>query len=243
MLSPSEMKDRMLDLAKQDGFIDGIFNYCDRWCDRCEFTQLCRNHAFGEEAPPPEGPAFWDYIHNVFEATMLMIKESMVKLEISQEDIDKYTHEDDDPAKHPLYHRAHQLAFTMHAWLEKNKPGPISCEEDEIVVSVPENNNMLSDAIDIIYYYNFFVSAKIYRALLSDDNYGEGIIQNDSNGSAKIALVALDRLIAAWSILMENQSKYEDEILKFLISLAEVRNQAETKFPYARKFIRPGFDR
>ena len=26
----------------QDGFIVGIFNYCDRWCERCPFTSRCR---------------------------------------------------------------------------------------------------------------------------------------------------------------------------------------------------------
>jgi predicted 3-demethylubiquinone-9 3-methyltransferase (glyoxalase superfamily) len=26
----------------QDGFIVGIFNYCDRWCDTCPFTPRCR---------------------------------------------------------------------------------------------------------------------------------------------------------------------------------------------------------
>src|ERR1051325_6177875 len=26
----------------QDGFIVGIFNYCDGWCERCAFTSYCR---------------------------------------------------------------------------------------------------------------------------------------------------------------------------------------------------------
>jgi hypothetical protein len=26
----------------RDGFIVGIFNYCDRWCERCAFTSRCR---------------------------------------------------------------------------------------------------------------------------------------------------------------------------------------------------------
>src|SRR5688572_14788934 len=26
----------------QDGFIVGIFNYCDRWCERCTLTNRCR---------------------------------------------------------------------------------------------------------------------------------------------------------------------------------------------------------
>jgi hypothetical protein len=29
----------------RDGFIIGIFNYCDRWCERCRFTGRCRMFA------------------------------------------------------------------------------------------------------------------------------------------------------------------------------------------------------
>ena len=26
----------------RDGFIVGVYNYCDSWCDRCAFTSRCR---------------------------------------------------------------------------------------------------------------------------------------------------------------------------------------------------------
>jgi hypothetical protein len=65
----------------------------------------------------------------------------------------------------------------------------------------------------VIYFYNFFISAKIHRALIPRDDYEKDDIQTDSNRSAKIALTALDRLIAAWSIAMEYMMDNEDEIL------------------------------
>ena len=62
----------------QDGFIVGIFNYCDRWCERCALTSYCglfADHAEMEasldpnlkaiaEAPPlpeemPPPPPMW----------------------------------------------------------------------------------------------------------------------------------------------------------------------------------------
>lgn len=62
------------------------------------------------------------------------------------------------------------------------------------------------------------------------------------NGSAKIALVSVDRLIAAWAVILSENSEMEDEILDILINLAEIRKRTELYFPDARKFIRPGFD-
>ena len=106
-----------------------------------------------------------------------------------------------------------------------------------------EKSRRFNDALEVVYFYNFFISAKIYRALSIEDYYEKDEIQSDSNGSAKIALIAVDRLIAAWSLLMEKMTDHEDEILKFLIGLAEIRKQAEITFPLARNFVRPGFDK
>jgi hypothetical protein len=110
----------------------------------------------------------------------------------------------------------------------------------EIIQIEEIKNSRFKDSLEVIYWYNFFISAKIFRALIHDDEEDE--IQNDSNGSAKIALIALDRLIASWSVVMENMMDHQDEILKFLISLADVRKLTESTFPNARKFVRPGFD-
>ena len=29
----------------EHGFIPGVFNYCDRWCERCPFSSRCRVYA------------------------------------------------------------------------------------------------------------------------------------------------------------------------------------------------------
>ena len=34
-------------METQDGFIVGVYNYCDRWCERCPLTSRCR--VFAEE--------------------------------------------------------------------------------------------------------------------------------------------------------------------------------------------------
>ena len=123
--------------------------------------------------------------------------------------------------------------------------GILSASSTEGLEILPEEgltDKRFKDALEVIYFYNFFISAKIYRAFIPSDDYEADEIQTDSNGSAKIALMVVDRLIAAWSLFMEKMTDQEDEILKFLINLAEVRKQTELAFPMARKFVRPGFD-
>jgi hypothetical protein len=242
MLTPSEMKDRMLELARNEGNIAGIYNYCDRWCERCPFTSKCLNYVSSEDDPESDGPELWDYLHTVFQATMLMLEEIMEEAGLDPEEFKNMEPPEKPNIKeHPLYTKVHDLSFSIHGWLEQNKPGTYYNEESEIIPD-NEKGRRFKDALEVIYFYNFFISAKIYRALIPRDDFEADEIQTDSNGSAKIALIAVDRLIAAWSLLLEKMTDHEDEILKFLLHLAEIRKQTESTFPQARKFVRPGFD-
>ena len=41
--------DYLKKLAKDPRYIPGIYNYCDRWCERCQFTSRCLNCTLEEE--------------------------------------------------------------------------------------------------------------------------------------------------------------------------------------------------
>src|SRR5262245_15112436 len=71
------MKRRDLDrLARNPKLIAGIYNYCDRWCERCQFTDRCLNYAMEEEnrqsgGAPKDKAAFWKR----FEASLKLTRE------------------------------------------------------------------------------------------------------------------------------------------------------------------------
>ena len=242
MLTPEEIKNKIKDLAVRDGYIDSIFNYCDRWCERCAFTSKCRNFAFEKEDPPPDGPELWAYLHNIFEATFLMLEEMMRERGF---DLDKLSDiEEDtksDPKNHSLSIFVRETVFKIHDWLKKNDLHYKIRDQVNPDIHLLEKLSRYKDSIEVIYWYNFFISAKITRAvsgLLKNDELSE----YDMNGSAKIALVSIDRLIASWIVVLNENPECEDEILDILVSLAEIRKRTEMTFPEARKFIRPGFD-
>jgi hypothetical protein len=64
----------------------------------------------------------------------------------------------------------------------------------------------------------------------------------DNLGSAKIALIAIDRSIAALGYMLERMPEYEDDLLNFLITLSKIKNKVLAAFPKAMEFKRPGFD-
>ncbi len=60
-------------------FIPGIYNYCDRWCERCTFTSRCRNYEGTSKLTSDQldinNKAFWENIASNFtEAIQLLHK-------------------------------------------------------------------------------------------------------------------------------------------------------------------------
>ena len=64
----------------------------------------------------------------------------------------------------------------------------------------------------------------------------------DSDGSAKVALIAIDRSISAWKLIYDLRLEAADSIQPLLFQLDKMRSETETEFPNARDFVRPGFD-
>jgi len=55
-------------------------------------------------------------------------------------------------------------------------------------------------------------------------------------------LIAIDRSLAAWSLLYGEYPAQEDNTLSILLHLDRLRRSVEVVFPEARTFIRQGFD-
>ena len=107
-------------------------------------------------------------------------------------------------------------------------------------------------AVEVIRWYQFFIAAKVFRALIGSDDelrdvYDQGDApgnpaQTDANGSAKIALIAIDRSFSAWRIMQGCVPDKKDSISPMLAALEALRNGIGEALPLARDFVRPGFD-
>lgn len=267
------MKRKSLDkLAQDPKFISGIYNYCDRWCERCSLSHRCLTYATereDEEADPAErdltNQKFWDKLQRNFRETLEMVQADAKQRGIDLEDPKLQTAvagrqraERRLAAKNlPLARVAKAYISATDKWFAKAKP-QLEAKVDELNTQVkleigdPQSEaEKLSDFTDIIRWYQHFIYVKLQRAISGqsreDLETDEEIKQfpKDSDGSAKIALIAMDRSIAAWSGLRESlggDGDGEDSILDLLAHLAKIRSGAEKLFPQARSFVRPGFD-
>ena len=106
----------------------------------------------------------------------------------------------------------------------------------------------LQDAFQVIRWYQYFVAAKSHRALSGfeledeDDHEYWDDVQNDSNGSAKVAILAIRHSLTAWETVRQMFLEKTDELLDLFVLLRKTENDILAVFPRAMDFVRPGFD-
>jgi hypothetical protein len=248
----------LIDLADDPNLISGIYNYCDRWCERCSFSGRCLLYAT-EKADEDDDPAsrdinneaFWHKLASIFAQTREMIsawaEENGVDLSPSvlAEAEEQNDRKRVQTRNHPLAKAAEEYAFTVNQWFE-NEFKQVEVFSD---TSAGSNENVdhdddVDNYLEVIRWYQFLIAVKLMRGISSrveEDEYGDEE-WHDSDGSAKVALIAIDRSISAWKLVAELRSENADSIRKLLLDLEKLRLHAEREFPRARDFIRPGFD-
>lgn len=235
-------------LDPEENFIPSIFNYCDRWCERCEFTARCRTFAMEqeyklEESEDPMGDALETVANALADAKeMLLEKAEEMGIDLYEAMNDPEVEESLQRAKETVESEeavelAKQYALETRHILEKPEGWAGDADEDPMILEM----------LEILRYYLFSIAVKVhssFHAVLDIDGYEDpeqlSDTQSDANGNAKITLILIERSVLAWSYLMNPSNA---EIIRPVIARLEtIKHLLETKFPNAREFIRPGFD-
>ena len=254
------------DIQPEDSkHIPGIYNYCDRWCERCPFTSRCLNiemseKKFGDlENTDLTNEVFWQRLGETFQETLGMLKEIALEKgidldEIEVEDDDDFDRRFEDPAiVHLITHMAKSYITMMDDWFDTNvyifgddPPEWLAEAADDAQSGSDEDSISLIDSVEVLRWYQHQMYVKLRRALHSahDEARDEDLDEfpKDSDGSAKVSLIGMDRSISAWGKIIKYFPDEEDSILKIIAHLERLRRRTETEFPDARAFVRPGFD-
>jgi hypothetical protein len=242
-------------MGAEPDLISGIYNYCDRWCERCAYTSRCLQFQIeSEEIQSGDtlkdfdalNARFWQDMSEALVQAMRLIREMAVKEGIDPNDLDKETahsepHESFQRAReHPCANSALVYSGMVNEWFAVVDE---FLEAEESLLTNPPL--FLDEHLQVIRHYQYFIYPKIVRAVegrMSEPVTAQNEKQSDAYGTAKIALIAIDRSLAAWSVLYGEYPVHEDKTLSLLIHLDRLRRSIEVVFPAARAFIRPGFD-
>lgn len=249
-------KEALKKLARDPRFIPGIYNYCDRWCERCAMTSRCLNYAMGEEDADPAArditnQAFWDKLGESFRLTLEMVREKAEEMGIDLNDIDDKDYREKERLRNELAesHECCRLAKDysgrIKAWFDGVRELFGEREADEKGYPNPEEGS-LEDAIQVVHWYQHQIYVKLMRAVrgqLEDRFESLDEFPKDSDGSAKVALIGVDRSIGAWGEIRRQMPTGKEGVLEILRNLVVLRKRIEKAFPDARGFVRPGLDR
>jgi hypothetical protein len=251
----------LLNLAADPKYIKGIYNYCDRWCERCPFTSRCLNcelveRQFGDlEHIDGLNEAFWQRFSETLHETQELLREAARErgIDLKAVEVAEDSRSDEkNRAAHLVVHASQRYADSVSDWFESNA-GLFVEKESEFhrirIATLGSNPSLeavsINDATEVIQWYQHQIGVKLQRALESARSEAEDDdddFPKDSDGSAKVALIGIDRSIAAWKMLHSSFAEEEQTISQLIGSLERLRKSVETQFPQARAFVRPGFD-
>jgi hypothetical protein len=231
-------------------YIDLISSYCDSWCERCAFTDRCAMFetqcamAMCDSAAeavtvvmsrPTRGADPADDEDDDEEVARPSLPELDRQAPTAEESRSLQRGRDEREqrvARTTIMQLAHAYTMLAHRWLRLERPA--------------SGDPIVAEALEVLGRDHFLITAKLHRALsgrerqVLDDELEERSAQTDFNGSAKVALISIDRSEAAWRAVIGVAAGESPAI--FAEQLAHLRGKVEAEFPNARSFVRPGFD-
>ena len=251
-------------------FIPGIYNYCDRWCERCEFSHRCAQFAMRSHDRPDdprmrdsENRKFWDALGAAALTGKPTLKAPRRRAKISAGSPASIeaaaAHEKHlDRRARALGQREGNAALTyshmVDEWFNNELRLPLQhvrnlerrVEKGLTSVATAKGELVrLNDCVEVIRWYQAFIYVKICRAFMSlveEEDDRALTATRDSAGSAKVALIAIERSLAAWVAMREMFPEETDSMLEILLHLDRLRKSVKRRFPKTKSFRRPGFD-
>ena len=215
-----------------EGFILGIYNYCDRRCETCEFTSRCRAFADGAEHDAGTTPELKSLIQTPPHPSDLLEAPGWLEeilANVNSETLDELPPRPGLPAN---FRRVAALsgAYCDHAWaVVEAADGRASRSND--------------DPVSVILWFAPMIAAKTRRALTGLNEFDGGReFPPDHEGSAKVALIGIDRSMLAWAEARRLGLVSAEQAARFIGELHWLGAEIEELIPLARAFIRPGFD-
>jgi hypothetical protein len=228
--------------------IDFISAYCDRWCERCAFTDRCSAFACdvatamcGDAAEGIElavgRPRSPERSSDAADGERCL--DDCINQVPSDEEIAEFRRLENVRRARvdasPISPMARTFMKRATEWIDGHRS--LDEHADPIV----------REAFQIACWDAYFIHVKLCRALSGRDRRMQGEedgddhpVQNDWNGSAKVALISIARSSDAWKAL--GSALGDASATALSDGLGHLQGAVLNGFPQATEFRRPGFD-
>ena len=219
--------------------IPGVYNYCDRWCERCPKQSQCEVYADvnGLPCPPhPEPlsePPDW-LVEALDELNREPTPEELAEARLHDAKRQTLT------GAHPASRLARRYTKTVFDFIRVQGHDPF---HDPVICLAWDSVRALSALISVK--TNRAIHEIIDRQLGDDwvdltlDPRG---VQSDGNGTAKLTRLIIRESREAWLTVGRFERRWSRQATDMAALLEELDRELTIAFPYAMEFVRPGFD-
>jgi len=229
-------------------YIESIFNYCNRRCEHCPFTERCdlfRDLRAYEQRHPERRPL--EQAHDNFQECFRLLEQWCEREGIDFEALQREANPEEAGT------RMKRVESEVHADPLQKLATAYTHAALKLVDGLSAARALrrwppdVDAAVETIGWYAGMIGAKVYRALHGladrDESFEEDVVQNDWNGTAKVARLIVAESKDAWRVVMGAGNAPADSPLAELVELLNrIDGGLAERFPRAMEFLRPGFD-
>jgi chorismate mutase len=247
----------------QQRFIDGIFNYCDRWCERCSHTAVCRVYRDEHRADKRherrgEDPRDWEIVAKdmarSFEKTRRLLKlwskEQGIDFdELREEALAAPPPPDYKAEEHPLCVEGMRYMKQCGELLEALHNVFNEAREDTAqraaIMDVQREADMLAkvrDAAVVLGWDHTMVAVKTQRAMegcLEKQADPDSEVVGDAEGTATVVLRCLDRDKLALLAVYEWDEQFQNAAIDLLACAERISRGLKQLIPGSTTFVWP----
>jgi hypothetical protein len=247
--------DLFLRRLRDPRWIPHISSYCDGRCRRCSFTERCWSYALREhidnKATVPPGAASQDELEAAdrsepdpppIQGWAERQGIDLNDLEIDAGDIKSFEQLQAKVDTDPFVIHVHDYGADVWKVMQ-----PLLQAQDASPTTGGALHKSVAEAVEDLWGLALTIGAKTHRAVSSaeyekEEQIETDAVQNDANGSAKVAQLAIVQSLAAYEIV-QGAGLIDAGLVEFLVAnLKQIEMQLATRFPLAMAFVRPGFD-
>jgi hypothetical protein len=216
----------------KDGFIVDVSSFCDRWCTRCPFTARCEMFV----------KSGCDAATTTARIRMALLEQvQMLHTAVEHTQVREHPRESNgEPSPAAI--------GNLPAGLEEGGPPDPAVIRNSAALHRKKQRARLSAnaavrlAEETIAHFALYVPVTSTLCIGTVAREGAGGPQSFAHGWGKAAMLGLDRMKAAWQLLVDTHHYTAKDAAPFLEEIARMQRNLQRAVPNAREFVRPGFD-
>src|SRR5258706_11581010 len=223
----------------RERIIEGIFNYCTRRCELCPFTSQCSLYQSERDYERRHPDATWQArVHDSFAETFRLLEAWCTREGIDFEQIRREAENDGGNAE---LERAEEAVRSDPLQKMATAYTHVALNIIDAMAAARAMRRWPAEveaALDTIAWHAGMVSAKVHRVLHGFAERGlmgeEDPVQNDWNGSAKLARIVVSESKDAWNVVLREGETPDTSPLGGLLGLLDQLDRGlADRFPRA----------